>query len=138
MELFDENWLSKSESGFNPVGEICNSFNEKFEIFDKLDKKSYGRFFNIVKRRTLVDYLTSMMRRKVSLSSEEDRKTGADKIREDENLFNEFFTAMETNGLESQPESNFEALGYIANIVGADEEMLTFELMTLLRQVYPH
>ena len=79
-----------------------------------------------------------MMRRKVSLSSEEDRKTGADKIREDENLFNEFFTAMESNGLESQPESNFEALGYIANIVGADEEMLTFELMTLLRQVYLH
>ena len=133
LELHDANWLSKTESETNPVGEICNSFNEKFEIFDKLDKKSYERLLNIVKRRTLVDYLTSVMRRRIALTNEDERKRGEDKIREDEGILNEFFIAMNTHGAETQPENNFDVLGFIANIVGADEEMLTFELMTLIR-----
>ena len=135
LELHDATWLSKTESETNPVGEMCNNFNEKFEIFDKLEKHSYERLLNIVKRRTLVDYLTSMMRRRISLNSEDDRRRAENKIREDEGILNEFFTAMNTYGAETKPENNFEVLGFIANIVAADEEMLTFELMTLIRQV---
>ena len=135
LELHDSTWLSKTESETNPVGEICNNFNEKFEIFDKLDKNSYERLLNIVKRRTLVDYLTSMMRRRISLTNEDDRRRAEGKIREDEAILNEFFNAMNTYGAETKPENNFDVLGFIANIVAADEEMLTFELMTLIRQV---
>ena len=134
LELYDDNWLSTIESETNPVGEICNSFNEKFEIFYKLDKRSYERLFNIVKHRTLVDYLTSMMKRRISLTNDDEKRRGEGKIREDEGLLNEFFTAMNTYGSETQPENDFDVLGFIANIVGADEEMLTFELMTLIRQ----
>ena len=134
LELYDDNWLSTIESETNSVGEICNSFNEKFEIFDKLDKRSYERLLNIVKRRTLVDYLTSMMKRRISLTNDDEKRRGEGKIREDEGLLNEFFTAMNTYGSETQPENDFDVLGFIANIVGADEEMLTFELMTLIRQ----
>ena len=134
LELYDDNWLSTKESETNPVGEICNSFNEKFEIFYKLDKRSYERLLNIVKRRTLVDYLTSMMKRRISLTNDDEKRRGEGKIREDEGLLNEFFTAMNTYGSETQPENDFDVLGFIANIVGADEEMLTFELMTLIRQ----
>ena len=135
LELYDDNWSPTKELETNPVGEICNSFNQKFEIFDKLDKKSYERLLNIVKRRTLVDYLTSLMKRRISLTNDDERKKGEGKIREDEGILNEFFTAMNTYGSETQHENNFDVLGFIANIVGADEEMLTFELMTLIRQV---
>ena len=76
-----------------------------------------------------------MMRRRISLTSEDDRRRAEDKIREDEGILNEFFTAMNIYGAETKPEDNFNVLGFIANIVAADEEMLTFELMTLIRQV---
>lgn len=135
LELHDATWLSKTESETNPVGEICNYFNEKFAIFDKLEKNSYERLLNIVQRRTLVDYLTSMMRRRISLTNVDDRRRAEDKIREDEGILKEFFTAMNIYGAETKPEDYFNVLGFIANIVAADEEMLTFELMTLIRQV---
>ena len=76
-----------------------------------------------------------MMRRRISLTNEDDRRRAEGKIREDEAILNEFFNAMNTYGAETKPENNFDVLGFIANIVAADEEMLTFELMTLIRQV---
>ena len=131
-ELFDESWLTNVES--NPVGEICNSFNETFEIFDKLNSESYSRLWNIVRRRSIVHYLTAMMKRKISLATPEDRSAGVAKIREDESLFNEFFAAMETEELQIDSEISFDVLNHVSNVVAADEEMLTFELMTLIRK----
>ena len=131
-ELFDESWLTNVES--NPVGEICNSFNETFEIFDKLNSESYSRLWNIVRRRSIVHYLTAMMKRKISLATPEDKSAGVAKIREDESLFNEFFAAMETEELQIDSEISFDVLNHVSNVVAADEEMLTFELMTLIRK----
>ena len=131
-ELFDESWLNNVES--NPVGEICNSFNETFEVFDKLNRESYSRLWNIVRRRSIVHYLTAMMKRKISLATPEDRAAGVAKIREDESLFNEFFAAMETEELQIDSEISFDVLNHVSNVLAADEEMLTFELMTLIRK----
>ena len=46
-----------------------------------------------------------MMRRRISLNSEDDRRRAENKIREDEGILNEFFTAMNTYGAETKPEN---------------------------------
>ena len=130
-ELFDDNWLAR-----NSVGEICNRFNETFEVFDKLESISYVRLWNSMRRRSLINYLTTMMKRKLSLSSPDERRMGGDKIKEEADLFNEFFTAMSTDDVTEadQNKNSFDILRIISNIIATDEEMLSFELMTLIRK----
>ena len=75
------------------------------------------------------------MRRKVSFSKEEEREMASKKIKEEANIFREFFQAVAVTEEEKcfDLESDLGILETISNIVRADEEMITFELMTLVR-----
>ena len=130
LALFEEAWMSSNVE----VEEICNTFNGKFEKLDKLHGDSYRNIWTTVQQKTITSYLTSMMRRKISASSHVERIQIAEKIRREAEIFCEFFSAMakEDMGLTFDP-----VLSLIANIITTDEEMLTFELMTFLRQDLP-
>ena len=130
-ELFDDNWAAS-----NSVGEICNRFNETFEVFYKLESDAYTRLWNSIRRRSLINYLTTMMKRKLSLSNPDERKIGADKIKSEADLFNEFFSAVAPEAVTETDRAkvNFDMLEIISSIIATDEEMLSFELMTLIRK----
>ena len=131
LELFDEKWLDN----FQPIEEIFNRLNNSFEIFFKISRKQHTELYQQIERKALIKYLTSMMRRKVSYSKEEEREMASKKIREEANIFREFFQAVAVTEEEKDfdLESNLGILETISNIVRADEEMITFELMTLVR-----
>lgn len=125
--LFDDVWLSNFF-----VEEILNSYNEKFEILDKLGRGQYGEILKFIKKKSLIQYLTSLMRRKLSLTTDENRKEGSLKILSETEMFNEFFAAVAVSD-EEDSGVKFDVLINIANIIGASEDMITFDLMTLIR-----
>ena len=131
LELFDEKWLNN----FQPIEEIFNRLNNSFEIFFKLSRKQHTELYQQIEKKAVIKYLTSMMRRKVSFSKEEEREMASKKIKEEANIFREFFQAVaiteEEKGFDL--EGDLGILETISNIVRADEEMITFELMTLVR-----
>ena len=114
------------------VEEILNSYNEKFEILDKLGRGQYGEILKFIKKKSLIQYLTSLMRRKLSLTTDENRKEGSLKILSETEMFNEFFAAVAVSD-EEDSGVKFDVLINIANIIGASEDMITFDLMTLIR-----
>jgi len=124
--LFDDVWLSNFF-----VEEILNSYNEKFEILDKLGRGQYGEILKFIKKKSLIQYLTSLMRRKLSLTTDENRKEGSLKILSETEMFNEFFAAVAVSD-EEDSGVKFDVLINIANIIGASEDMITFDLMTLI------
>ena len=132
LELFDEKWLDN----FQPIEEIFNRLNNSFEIFFKISRKQHTELYQQIERKALIKYLTSMMRRKVSYSKEEEREMASKKIREEANIFREFFQAVAVYEEEKDfdLESDLGILETISNIVRTDEEMITFELMTLVRK----
>ena len=131
LELFDEKWLDN----FQPIEEIFNTLNNSFEIFFKISRKQHTELYQQIERKAVIKYLTSMMRRKVSFSKEEEREMASKKIKEEANIFREFFQAVAVTEEEKcfDLESDLGILETISNIVRADEEMITFELMTLVR-----
>ena len=131
LELFDEKWLDS----FQPIEEIFNGLNNSFEIFFKLSRKQHTELYQQIEKKAVIKYLTSMMRRKVSFSKEEERETASKKIKEEANIFREFFQAVAITEEEKGFDLNGDLgiLETISNIVRADEEMITFELMTLVR-----
>ena len=131
LELFDEKWLDS----FQPIEEIFNGLNNSFEIFFKLSRKQHTDLYQQIEKKAVIKYLTSMMRRKVSFSKEEERETASKKIKEEANIFREFFQAVAITEEEKGFDLNGDLgiLETISNIVRADEEMITFELMTLVR-----
>ena len=132
LELFDEKWLDN----FQPIEEIFNGLNNSFEIFFKLSRKQHTELYQQIEKKAVIKYLTSMMRRKVSFSKEEERETASKKIKEEANIFREFFQAVAITEEEKGFDLNGDLgiLETISNIVRADEEMITFELMTLVRK----
>ena len=131
LELFDEKWLNN----FQPIEEIFNRLNNSFEIFFKISRKQHTELYQQIERKAVIKYLTSMMRRKVSFSKEEEREMASKKIKEEANIFREFFQAVAVTEEEKcfDLEGDLGILETISNIVRADEEMITFELMTLVR-----
>lgn len=132
LELFDEKWLEN----FQPIEEIFNRLNNSFEMFYKLSRKQHTELYQQIEKKAVIKYLTSMMRRKVSFSKEEDREMASKKIKEEANIFREFFQAVAITDEEKcfDLEADLGILETISNIVRADEEMITFELMTLVRK----
>lgn len=125
LALFDEAWLHS----YDEVEEICNTFNRKFEKLDKLHQDAFTNLWGDVQNKTITSYLTSMMRRKVAATSDEERHQIAEKIRREAEIFTEFFSAI---AKEDMDKPFCSVLTSIANIIATDEEMLTFELMTFL------
>ena len=132
LELFDEKWLDN----FQPIEEIFNRLNNSFEMFYKLSRKQHTELYQQIEKKAVIKYLTSMMRRKVSFSKEEDREMASKKIKEEANIYREFFQAVAITDEEKcfDLEADLGILETISNIVRADEEMITFELMTLVRK----
>ena len=135
LELFDVKWLDI----FQPIEEIFNNFNNSFETFDKLHKDHHTTLFEQIQKKALAKYLTSMMRRKVCFSKQEEREAASKKIKDEANIFREFFQAVAVTEEEKclDLEADLEILDTISNILRADEEMITFELMTLVRNKPP-
>ena len=79
------------------------------------------------------------MRRKVSFNKQEEREAASKKIKDEANIFREFFQAVAVTEEEKclDLEADLEILDTISNILRADEEMITFELMTLVRNKPP-
>ena len=131
LELFDEKWLDN----FVPIEEIFNSLNNSFEVFEKLQREHHTSMYQQIQKKALIKYLTLMMRRKLSFSKQEERDSASKKIKEEANIYREFFQAVAVTEEEKclDLEGDLSILETISNIVGADEEMITFELMTLVR-----
>ena len=131
LELFDEKWLDN----FVPIEEIFNSLNNSFEVFEKLQREHHTSMYQQIQKKALIKYLTLMMRRKLSFSKQEERDSASKKIKEEANIYREFFQAVAVTEEEKclDLEGDLSILETISNIVRADEEMITFELMTLVR-----
>ena len=131
LELFDVKWLET----YQPIEEIFNNLNNSFEIFDKLNREHHTTLFGQIQRKVVVKYLTSMLRRKVSFSKQEEREAASSKIKQETNIYREFFQAVAVTEEEKCLDvlGDLDILETISNIVRADEEMITFELMTLVR-----
>ena len=131
LELFDDKWIDN----FEPIETIFNSLNNSFEVFDKLQRKHHTTLYGLIQKRSVIKYLNSMMRRKVSFSKQEEREAASKKIKDEANIFRDFFQAVSVTEEEKclDLEGDLGILGTISNIVRADEEMITFELMTLVR-----
>ena len=131
LELFDVKWLET----YQPIEEIFNNLNNSFEIFDKLNREHHTTLFGKIQRKVVVKYLTSMLRRKVSFSKQEEREAASSKIKQETNIYREFFQAVAVTEEEKCLDvlGDLDILETISNIVRADEEMITFELMTLVR-----
>ena len=127
-KLFDADWLTNTDI----VTNICNIYNEKFEVLDRMERATYRNVLYQIKTKSLVQYLTSMMRRKLQLASDEDRISAAKLISDEADVFTEFFDAMDE---EENPDLkvSFDVLKHIGNVISSTSDMITFELMTLTR-----
>ena len=134
LELFDDKWIDN----FEPIEAIFNSLNNSFEVFDKLQRKHHTTLYGQILKKSVIRYLNSMMRRKLSFSKQEERESASKKIKDEANIFRDFFQAVSVTEEEKclDLEGDLEILETISNIVRADEEMITFELKPKLRLVF--
>lgn len=126
-QLFTEDWKTSSIA----IENICDKLNEYFENYDKLKTSNYCLLFSSTQDRVASQYITAMMRRKVVFTTEEERKSAADKIKSESALCKEFFTAVAGDKIDAEFDSPFNTVDALAGVLSADEEMLSFELITL-------
>ena len=129
-DLFTEEWrLGLGEV----VGRICGTLNNYFEGYHRLGDSGFGRLHRAVQERLAVKYISCMLqasRRRVVLSSDVERRETRERVREDVEHFKEFLHAVAGDRLEVE-DSAFSSVEQLGEVVGAEEEMLSLELVTL-------
>ena len=129
-ELFTEEW----RLGLGGVvGSICGTLNDYFEGYHRLSDVGFGRLHRAVQERLAVRYISAMLqgsRRKVALSTDTDRRETMERVREDAAHFKEFLHAVAGGRLEVE-DSAFSTVEQLGEVVGAEEDMLSLEMVTL-------
>ena len=129
-ELFTEEWRV-GVGGV--VGRICGTLNDYFEGYHRLGDKGFGRLHRAVQERLAVRYISSMLqssRRKVTLSGDVERREARERVKEDAAHFKEFLHAVAAGRLDVE-DSAFSTVEQLGEVVGAEEELLSLEMVTL-------
>ena len=129
-ELFTEEW----RLGLGGVvGRICGTLNDYFEGYHRLSDNGFGRLHRAVQERLAVRYISSMLqssRRKVTLSGDTERREAKERVKEDAAHFKEFLHAVAAGRLDVE-DSAFSTVEQLGEVLGAEEEMLSLEMVTL-------
>ena len=126
-KLFTENWKAESEALEN----IFDKLNIDFENYHRLKTVNYHLLFSSIQERLASQYVSAMFRRRIVFPTEEERKVVVAKVHEETQLAREFFIAVGGHKINVEIESPFRTIDDLLSVVGADEEMVSFELMML-------
>jgi hypothetical protein len=129
-QFFTEPWLTGSVEA---VGAICGRLNNSFESYHRLGEAAFQRLHLSVETRLAARYITAMLqqgRAKVVLGDEVDRRAARERVREDVEHFREFLAAVAGGRLEAG-ESPFTTVELLAEVVGAEEDLLSLEVISL-------
>ena len=115
------------------MGRICGTLNDYFEGYHRLSDNGFGRLHRAVQERLAVRYISSMLqssRRKVTLSGDTERREAKERVKEDAAHFKEFLHAVAAGRLDVE-DSAFSTVEQLGEVLGAEEEMLSLEMVTL-------
>jgi len=134
-DLVTVKWQADSQI----VETVCITLGDYFEDYRRLTEKNLERVAMEAQLTVARKYITAMlqntvMRPKIVLTAEEDRRAAATKIKSEANHCKAFF--IEVAGDVADFDSPFDAIVTLADVLDCDEEMLFLELGTLCKK-YP-
>jgi len=129
----------KWQSGSQAVDTICITLNDYFEDYQFLKKSNFELVINCAQDRVARKYIAAMLqnnllRRKITFTSEEERRSAATKIKTEAMQCKSFFK--DVAGDMADFDSPFDTLATLAGVLSSDEEMVSLELGTLCKK-YP-
>jgi len=134
-ELFTGKWQNSNEA----IDTICATLNDYFEDYQFLKPSNFEVVITTAQERVARKYITSMLqnnllRRKISFSVQDERRSAADKVKKEAAQAKSFFK--DVAGEMADFDSPFDTVSTLAEVLGSDEEMLSLELGTLCKR-YP-
>jgi len=134
-ELFTGKWQNSNEA----IDTICATLNDYFEDYQFLKPSNFEVVITTAQERVARKYITSMLqnnllRRKISFSIQDERRSAADKVKKEAAQAKSFFK--DVAGEMADFDSPFDTVSTLAEVLGSDEEMLSLELGTLCKR-YP-
>jgi len=129
----------KWQAGSQAVDTICITLNDYFEDYQFLKKTNFELVISCAQDRVARKFITAMLqnnllRRKVTFTSEEERRAAAAKIKAESVQCKSFFK--DVAGDMADFDSPFDTLATLAGVLSSDEEMVSLELGTLCKK-YP-
>jgi len=137
--FFSELVTVKWQVGSQAIETICLTLNDYFEDYQFLKQQNFERVITEAQDRVARKYITSMLqnnvlRRKITFTGDQERKTAAAKIKSEAVHCKSFFK--DVAGDMADFDSPFDTLATLAEVLASDEEMLSLELGTVCKR-YP-
>jgi len=134
-ELFTAKWQTSNQA----IDTICATLNDYFEDYQFLKPSNFELVITTAQDRVARKYITAMLqnnllRRKISFTSNEERRSAASKIKREAAQAKSFFK--DVAGEMADFDSPFDTVSTLAEVLASDEEMLSLELGTLCKR-YP-
>ena len=136
---FSDLLTAKWQSGSQAIDTICATLNDYFEDYQFLKPSNFELVISSAQDRVARKYITAMLqnnllRRKITFTSQEERKSAAVKIRTEAAQCKSFFK--DVAGDMADFDSPFDTVSTLAEVLSSDDEMLSLELGTLCKR-YP-
>ena len=134
-ELFTAKWQTSNQA----IDTICATLNDYFEDYQFLKASNFELVITTAQNRVARKYITSMLqnnllRRKLSFTSQEERRSSASKVKREAAQAKSFFK--DVAGEMADFDSPFDTVSTLAEVLASDDEMLSLELGTLCKK-YP-
>merc|ERR1719431_1161541 len=136
---FSDLLTAKWQTGSQAIDTICITLNDYFEDYQFLKPTNFELVISCAQDRVARKYITAMLqnnllRRKITFTSEEERRAAAAKIKAESVQCKSFFK--DVAGDMADFDSPFDTLATLAGVLSSDEEMVSLELGTLCKK-YP-
>jgi len=136
---FSDLLTAKWQTGTQAIDTICMTLNDYFEDYQFLKPSNFEVVITCAQDRVARKYITAMLqnnllRRKITFTSQEERKAAATKIKTEAMQCKSFFK--DVAGDMADFDSPFDTVATLAEVLSSDDEMLSLELGTLCKR-YP-
>ena len=130
---FSDLLTAKWQSGSQAIDTICATLNDYFEDYQFLKPSNFELVISCAQDRVAI-LQNNLLRKKITFTSQEERKSAAVKIRTEADQCKSFFK--DVAGDMGDFDSPFDTVAMLAEVLSSDDEMLSLELGTLCKR-YP-